>query len=508
MTQDSALDILKTGASVFLTGEPGTGKTFTINRYVAYLKSCGIEPAVVASTGIAATHIGGRTIHSWSGIGIASSLSPMDLDRITSAEPLHKRISKPSVLIIDEVSMLGAHVLDMVDQVCREVRRNNVPFGGLQTILVGDFFQLPPVSRRGQNIQYAFASPAWQELDPVVCYLDEQYRQDDSEFLTLLSAIRGNGIDEEHVGILQQRIESASEAPEKVTKLYSHNADVDKMNDAHLTKLEGDFRLFTMRKKGKKHLAESLSRGCLSPEELKLKIGAAVMFTRNSPQDGYANGTTGTVEGFDTDTGEPQVRIKSGKLITVSEEEWSIDENGKPVATIIQLPLRLAWAMTIHKSQGMSMDAALMDLSQTFEYGQGYVALSRVRSLSGVYLLGCNRRALEVHPEILEQDRRFRDAALGAEKAVGSEDAESVAKLHAEFIEAAGGHPPKEKKPSRLDEIRKSHPKAGRKWTTEEEDILKRMFENENSMKEITEAMGRRRGGIHARLVKIGLIEE
>ena len=147
MTQKEALSILKTGANVFLTGEPGSGKTHTINEYVAYLRERGIEPAVTASTGIAATHIGGMTIHSWSGIGIKTSLDAYELDKLGSSEYLAKRIGRAKILIIDEVSMLSAGTLSMVDAVCREVRRNPEPFGGLQVIFVGDFFQLPPIVR-------------------------------------------------------------------------------------------------------------------------------------------------------------------------------------------------------------------------------------------------------------------------------------------------------------------------------------------------------------------------
>ena len=145
MTQEQALNILKTGANVFLTGEPGAGKTHTINTFVDYLRTCDIEPAVTASTGIAATHIGGMTIHSWSGIGIKTKLDKYDLDKIASSEYIVKRINRTKVLIIDEVSMLSANTLDMVDMVCREIKQNAEAFGGIQIVLVGDFFQLPPI---------------------------------------------------------------------------------------------------------------------------------------------------------------------------------------------------------------------------------------------------------------------------------------------------------------------------------------------------------------------------
>src|SRR5665213_1872732 len=177
MTQGEALDILKTGANVFLTGEPGSGKTHTVNAYVAWLRSHDIEPAITASTGIAATHISGLTIHSWSGIGINESLSEQMLDLIASKEHVARRIQKAKVLIIDEVSMLSGEVLEMADRVCREVKRSDTPFSGMQVVLVGDFFQLPPIAKGRREVSFAFESPSWRGLNPIPCYLTEQHRQ-------------------------------------------------------------------------------------------------------------------------------------------------------------------------------------------------------------------------------------------------------------------------------------------------------------------------------------------
>lgn len=507
MTQDQALDILKTGRSVFLTGEPGSGKTHTVNRYVAWLRQHDIEPALTASTGIAATHIGGMTIHSWSGIGIAEFLTPFDLDRISSIEKIYKRIEKAQVLILDEVSMLSANVLEMVDAVCKEVKRNEEPFGGIQVVLVGDFFQLPPVSKKGKEVDYAFNAPAWKALDPAICYLSEQHRQEDTDFLALLTAIRSNRVDTSHHDIIKGRLSARSEAPENAVKLYSHNADVDRINDAELEALDERPRVFEMKTRGKKHTVASLIRGCLSPEKLTLKVGAAVMFTRNEQQGRFVNGTTGVVEDFDPDSGLPLVRILGGKVIEVETMEWKVDDQGKELACITQVPLRLAWAMTIHKSQGMSLDAALMDLGAAFEYGQGYVALSRVRSLSGLFLLGCNQRALQVHPEILEQDAKFRDGSLRHEE--GVVEPKEHEKAVREFIERCGGDPEGGgKKKNFMQTIQERHPKAYTPWTETEEKELRTAFKKGMSTKEIAKKLGRQPGGIRSRLKKLGLIKE
>jgi hypothetical protein len=438
MTQAEALTILKTGANVYLTGEPGSGKSYTIGRYVEYLRDHEIEPAVTASTGIAATHIHGMTVHAWSGIGINKHLSDYDVDRIATNEYVARRIGKTKVLIIDEISMLDSTTLDLVDRVCREVKRSEEPFGGIQTILVGDFFQLPPVSK-DESVQFAFMADSWKALNPVVCYLHEQHRQDDEKLLNLLSALRADKIAEHHSDYLTERITHFDDIPEDIPKLFPHNADVDRLNDYALEQLQTDSHVYRMESEGAPALVASLVRSCLSPESLKLKIGAVVMFTKNNPSLGFANGTLGTVTGFDSYGSNPIVETRNGRTIIVEPMEWAIEENGKVRARIVQIPLRLAWAMTIHKSQGVSLDAAVIDLSASFEYGQGYVALSRVRTLPGLYLLGWNEKSLMVHPEILEKDSEFRALSDAAETAFGQLSQPEIQTMEENFILASGG---------------------------------------------------------------------
>ena len=327
MQQSQVLSILKTGANVFLTGEPGSGKTHTINEYIAYLRECGIEHAITASTGIAATHIGGRTIHSWSGIGIASRLDSYAIDKIVSNEHTVKRVSPAKVLIIDEVSMLSSETLSMVDAVLRGIKRNPHPFGGLQVILVGDFFQLPPIMRKeiesdkqadmfteNKSI-FAYNSSVWNKLNPLVCYLTEQYRQDDEEFLNILNAIRSNSFEDKHLQSINKRKIEYAKAPPDVPKLFSHNLDVDRVNDEMLARLPGRPKTFFMSAHGSKLLIESLKKGCLSPEKLLLKKGAVVMFTKNSLQQGFVNGTLGVVEDFNFLNDNPIIRTRSGQKI-------------------------------------------------------------------------------------------------------------------------------------------------------------------------------------------------
>lgn len=441
MTQAEALAILKTGKNVFLTGEPGAGKSYTIRQYVSWLRSCGVDPAITASTGIAATHIGGTTLHSWSGIGINKTMNSIELNAISGKDRLAKRMRATHVLIIDEVSMLDGQTLNLVDAVCRSVRQSQQPFGGLQVIFVGDFFQLPPVSRSGEPLpEFSFASNSWRLAAPTICYLGEQHRQDDEEFLNVLAALRRGEINDNHRAVLEGRqVVFMDDDFGDMTKLYSHNVDVDKMNTYALSKLETSSRTYKMYNYGIPPLVEQLKRGCLSPEVLELKVGARVMFTKNSTDGTYVNGTTGEIDSFSKETGMPIVRLRSGRKLEVATTEWKMEAEGKSIATIVQLPLRLAWAMTVHKSQGMSLDAALIDLSSAFAYGQGYVALSRVRSLSGLHLQGLNERALEVDPVVLAQDEQFRLRSLEAKELLSTVPVDELKAQHDAFVLTCGG---------------------------------------------------------------------
>ncbi|MFA7308514.1 MAG: helix-turn-helix domain-containing protein [Patescibacteria group bacterium] len=452
MTQEQALTILKTGVNVFLTGEPGSGKTYTINQYIHWAREHGLEVAITASTGIAATHIHGMTIHSWSGIGIKSYLSRGELAKITGSDQVGKRIRRAHILVIDEISMLPATTLDLVERVCREARMNDQPFGGLQVIFVGDFFQLPPIVRQAVNHNpqdsffddmaqpiFAYDASSWKKSSAMTCYLSEQHRQEDPVFLDLLSAIRSNQVTSTHHDILTQRILDNATSGKNITKLYSHNADVDRINLTELDRLPEQSRVFSMTAVGQENLIVSLKKGCLSPEKLELKIGATVMCTKNNQKDGYVNGTLATISIFDKTSGNPIILTKSGKRIEIKPATWAVEDGGLVKAAISQIPLRLAWAITVHKSQGMSLDAAIMDLADSFAYGQGYVALSRVRTLTGLRLLGYNQRALQVHPEILEKDTEFRhgsDTTIATMAQMSSEELEG---LSHDFIARAGG---------------------------------------------------------------------
>ncbi len=414
MTQEQALKTLKQGHNVFLTGPAGSGKTFLLNKYIKYLRGQDKRVAVTASTGIAATHIGGVTIHSWSGIGIKKELAERDLEEMLDKDYLHDRFYDMKVLIIDEVSMLPAYVLDLVDKVCRNFKKNGHPFGGFQVVLCGDFFQLPPVADTPDRARFVFESMVWSNMDIKICYLQEQHRQkNDDGLLNILNEIRTNSVSPESKKKLLEEREMNFDHVPRLPKLYATNRDVDKMNDFELEQLNEENFTFKMKSEGIPSLVDTLKRSCLAHETLNLKIGALVMFIRNkfvNEKPIYVNGTLGIVEDF-TRAGSPIIKTRDGDIIEVKKEEWSIQDGGEIIAQVIQYPLRLAWAITIHKSQGMSLDCAEIDLSRCFTKGMGYVALSRVRSLSGLKLLGINDLALKTNEDIVEVDKRLVNAS-------------------------------------------------------------------------------------------------
>ena len=400
MLQTEALDILKMGHNVYLTGAAGSGKTYVINQYIKYLKDHSVSVGVTASTGIAATHMNGMTIHSWAGICILDDLTKDDLKRLKKKSKLKRRLEDTKVLIIDEVSMLHGKRLDMVDQVCRAFKDKEKPFGGLQVVLSGDLFQLPPVTKSG-SVDFVFESKAWNNMNLKICYLTEQYRQEDERLLDVLSAIRTGSVDDNHFEYLNGRfIEPAKNT--EITKLFTHNASVDSINNDELEQLTTEQHNYYMRSTGNSRIAEGLMQSCLAPETLSLKVGAKVMFVANNPAEGFVNGTMGEVSGFDEED-NPIVQTEL-RTVYVKQHSWSMDDGDRVLAQISQLPLRLAWAITVHKSQGMSLDSALVDLAESFEPGMGYVALSRVRTLEGLYIKGLNNTALMINPIVAKLD--------------------------------------------------------------------------------------------------------
>ena len=437
MKQAQALELLKTGRNIFITGAAGSGKTHLVNSYISYLRERGVDMGITASTGIAATHMGGVTIHSWSGMGIHAFLSESDIEGMREKPYLAKRFERVKVLIIDEVSMLHHFRLDLVDQILRTMKKVDDPFGGVQVVLCGDFFQLPPVSRFGeQPAHFVYHSEAWKNGDFAICYLEEQFRQSDPEATALLNEIRGGEVSAKTHKLLEKHSHPHKKfLVAEPTRLYTHNEDVDAINTRELEKLvEVSSAEYVMEERGKFFIVDALKKSCLAQPTLKLKVGARVMCIKNNFEEGYVNGTLGVVVSCSFNE-DPVVRLSSGKRVSIGKASWKIEEDGSTKAELLQYPLRLAWAITVHKSQGMSLDAAEMDLSKSFEPGMGYVALSRVRSLAGLRILGLNAKALEVNQEVLEFDGEFREASRRAEKTLQGMSPAKLAAEQKDFME-------------------------------------------------------------------------
>jgi ATP-dependent exoDNAse (exonuclease V) alpha subunit len=417
MDQEKAIEYAVAGHNIFLTGKAGTGKTYTLNKIIQRLRNEGRIVACTASTGVASVPLGGSTIHSWAGIGIKTKLITEDLFKLKNNKYSHGRIFYADTLIIDEISMLHDYRLDMVEEVCRFIRNNKTVFGGLQIIVSGDFFQLPPVNKDNTK-NYCFNAASWKQARFKTCYLKKIYRQEnDLEFIEILNNIRCNSV----TAAQRKRLDDLYENTENIDKavnLYCKNVNVDIENSVQLSKLKSESFVSKMTSSGIDFKIEQLKKNCLALETLILKVGAKVMIIVNDiPRMGYCNGTLGEVVSLDS-TEEEVISIKSyktGEIINLPKYKWDLEEysdsQGRDivVASIVQYPVKLAWALTVHKSQGATFDYVNLDLRDTFVENMGYVALSRITSLSGLCLAGFNDVALQVDDYVIDQDKIFQN---------------------------------------------------------------------------------------------------
>lgn len=391
------------GRNVFLTGPAGTGKSYNIDAFTAEHP----DTEVTASTGIAALNVGGMTVHRWSGMLIGPKpgqsfddyFHQLSRDQRVGIRAAFNRVRRARRLVIDEISMLPGRLLDYLEFHCRAIRCDDRPFGGIQVISTGDFLQLPPVRTRPYlPYDWAFDADAWGAAQFKTVELTRIRRQDDPVFAGALSKFRVGQVDREVAGLLKPRV--AMFPDRNLTRLLTHNVQVDKWNNYCLGELPGDEWVNVAETIGPAHQIAFLEKNLLTPRELRLKVGARVIFTVNRPDAGFVNGQTGTVVAL----GRHLVDVMTDKgRIQVEPYAWNYDQNDRAGATFTQFPLRLAYSLTIHKAQGLTLDSALVDIRAAREPGQGYVALSRVRTLDGLHLkdwpkgVFVSQRAIDFH---------------------------------------------------------------------------------------------------------------
>jgi ATP-dependent DNA helicase PIF1 len=430
--QEEAVAEVIAGKSLFITGPGGVGKSYLIREIKSRLLAAGKTVGVVAMTGCAALQLecGAKTLHSWAGIGLGKeSVDTLvaGIRRFNAAKS-RARWQHTDVLIIDEVSMMTPDLLEKLDSVARIIRKRvAVPMGGLQVIFVGDFCQLPPVNRdiSGASVepQLLFECEVWSEIIQRTICLKQIQRQSDPIFQQILNEARMGALTPESLAILEGRkmrlpvIKEQMEASlVKPTLIFSRNNKVDEINNKNMEAL--DTQLIARKSKIcfapksdtlginvddpeiKRALARLENDAPYVPM-LSMKAGAQVMLITNlDVEAGLVNGSRGVIKRF-TETELPVVEFRNGVVMTIDLATWMTEEF--PFVGMAQIPLRIAYAITIHKSQGATLDCALVDIGKdTFEYGQAYVALSRVRSLEGLFIWGLDIDKVRAHPRVIE----------------------------------------------------------------------------------------------------------
>jgi len=397
------------GKNVFLTGQAGTGKSTVLREWMARE---GRDADVVAPTGIAALNVGGMTIHRWAGIGIGPEPDESFLDfakylcKIPAAytRNARQRIRACRTLVIDEVSMLPGRVLDFLNFWLRFCRDDDRPFGGIQVIATGDFLQLPPVRRDQQPYDWAFESKSWTEADFATVRLQKIWRQTDLKYLETLSDVRRGRLSARSSKTLEQCVKMFP--PARLTRLCTHNRDVDRVNFAMLDDLSlPEFVYEATFSTNNEKVRAWFKKNSITPMRLALRLGARVMFTANDSEGRFVNGTTGWVDGMTANS--VTVATDEGETILANDYEWELNPRARNSEKMWQIPLRVAYAMTIHKSQGTTLPGAYIDIRAALEPGQAYVALSRVKTLEGLWL-----KASPTYLSVCPRALKFQEAVL------------------------------------------------------------------------------------------------
>jgi ATP-dependent DNA helicase PIF1 len=404
--QKKAFEALIGPHNVFLTGGAGTGKTFVIHKFIEYMKARGIKVPVVASTGAAAILAGGQTFHRFFTLNVATDVDAL-IEFALSKPFVKQRLARAKVLIFDEISMLPGYVFEAAYRIAQIVRQSELPWGGIKIIVVGDFRQLPPVAKRGESTPWSFLTDSWTESDFTPVMLQTPVRSVDPHFVSILNDARLGKCTDRIAAFLDSKVVGPS-AHADFPRLFGRKVDVDRYNLERLGELPGKEVLFETRYLGVERYVEDLKKDAPIPPTLRLKVGALIMMRQNDKHDRYVNGSLGHVTYVDQSM--LIVKLLSGEELVVDDGVFMYNNNlGDVYATATNYPMTLAWATTIHKSQGATMDKVLIDLTELWEPGQMYVALSRVRTPEGVAIVKwdkrafkCDKKVSQFHKELLE----------------------------------------------------------------------------------------------------------
>lgn len=405
--QKTALNLLKSGENIFLTGGAGSGKSFVIRELMKDLDPESMP--ILASTGAAAVLLGGRTFHSFFGIGIMEGGVEATVQRALKDQKLMKRLARVDGVVIDEISMIPGEALSAAEFLSQAARKSTLAWGGLRVIAVGDFGQLPPVTRTGQKRDWCFQHGVWQKTNFIIHQLKYNQRIQESDYLEVLDQVRNGRVDQKTRLFLDSRVKDHDD-DQSGTRLFPRREQSDMYNQKKLGEIRQDEHVIDSIYLGEEKFITHLKKNAPVLEQLKLKKDCRVLFLKNDAQKRWVNGTRGTVVEIESDyiivkkdsrDRDGKERIGFGREVKVEKMQFSLlDADGNAKASVIQFPLALAYATTIHKSQGATLDELWCDLSSLWEPGQAYVALSRLRDSSGLYIVRWSEKSIITDPAV------------------------------------------------------------------------------------------------------------
>lgn len=381
--QKLALDLCQSGENIFLTGGAGSGKSFVIKEFMRKIDPK--QMPILASTGAAAVLLGGRTFHSFFGLGIMEGGSKATFQRVINDTKTMKRLRQVEGVIIDEISMIPGDALMVAEALTQQAKESTLPWGGLRVIAVGDFGQLPPVTRFGQKRDWCFLTEAWKKTEFQSCVLHFNQRIQDDLFLKVLADVRDGRLSEAARNFLQDHTHDHDE-DHPGTRLFPRRDLSENYNQKKLSEISEAEYIVDSIYLGEKRYIDILGKSAPVPAQLKLKVGCRILFLKNDPQKKYVNGTRGTVRHHESD--HLIVQKDNGREVKIEKMSFSLlDADGNVKASVIQYPVNLAYATTIHKSQGATLDELWCDLGSLWEPGHAYVALSRLRGPKGLHIV-------------------------------------------------------------------------------------------------------------------------